>query len=122
MEDISGMVYMNTHLKYILGFRGFFNIGFLLVVEIWHDMQKVSGYNLRSMPWQNNLVASVSIDLVYICPNLWCNHFRETFLFGICFCKFNFSFVLTKNSFLLVITKEDCENPFMKKSGISQIH
>ena len=47
LEDISGMVSMKTHLKGVLVFRGFFDIGFLLIVEILLDVQKGSEYTLR---------------------------------------------------------------------------
>ena len=38
---------MNTHFKAVLGFIGVFDIGFLLIVDIWHDMEKVSESTLR---------------------------------------------------------------------------
>ena len=34
LEDMAGMMSMNTHFKDVLGFRGVFDIDFLFIVEI----------------------------------------------------------------------------------------
>ena len=38
LEDIDVMVSINTHLKGVLGFGGVFDIEFLLIVYICHDV------------------------------------------------------------------------------------
>ena len=43
---MDGMMPMNNHLKGVLGFESDFDLGFLLIVDIWHDVQKGSGYTL----------------------------------------------------------------------------
>ena len=98
LEDMSVMMSMNTHLKVVLGFRGLFNIDFLFIVDILHDVQKGSGSTLSSMSFQIFSVSPARIYLVNMCPNLWCNHSKETFFLGICFCSFEFYFVFTKNA------------------------
>ena len=34
LEDVAGMMSMNTHLKYVLGYRGVFDPSVLFIVEI----------------------------------------------------------------------------------------
>ena len=36
---MTGMILMNTHLKGVFGFRVFFDLDFLFIVEICHDVQ-----------------------------------------------------------------------------------
>ena len=43
---MTGMTSMNNHLKGVLDFGGVFDLDFLLIVEIWHDVQKISGFTL----------------------------------------------------------------------------
>ena len=90
LEDMAGMMSMNTHLKGLLGFSGDLDIGFLIIVEIWHDVQNGSGYTLISISCQKCAVYPVSSDIVYLCPDLWCNNHRESFVLEICFCDFEF--------------------------------
>ena len=37
---MAGIMSVNTNLKGVLGFSGVFDMGFLLIVDIWHDFQK----------------------------------------------------------------------------------
>ena len=92
------MMSINTHLKSVLGFRGVFDIGFLFIVKIWHDVQYVSGSTLSSISWQKNPVSPASSYLVDLCPYIWCNNSKENVFLGICFCDFEFSFIFTKNA------------------------
>ena len=77
--DILGwtMLSMKTHLKGVLVFNGVLDLGFLLIVEIWHDVHKWSVSTLISMSFQKFTVYPSSSDLVYLCPNLWWNHSRK---------------------------------------------
>ena len=70
LEDMAGIISMNTHLKGVLGFRGVFDIGCSVIVEIWYDVQNVSGYILSSIACQNFSVYPASSNLVDLCPNL----------------------------------------------------
>ena len=70
MEDVSGMISMNTHLKGVLDFRGVFGISFLFIVEILHDMHNGSGSNLRSIYFPKTAVSPASSYPVDMCPNL----------------------------------------------------
>ena len=92
------MLSMNTHLKGVLVFIGVFDLGFIFIVEIWHDVHNGSGYTLISISCQTISVYPDSRDLVDLCPNLWCNNSKEIFFWGILFCGFKFSFVFTKNA------------------------
>ena len=95
---MAGMVSIYTYLKYFLGFRGVFDLDFLLFVEIWHDVQKGSGSTLSSMSFQNLALSPTSSEIVDLCPNIWWNNSEETFLLGIYFCDFDFSFVFSKHA------------------------
>ena len=93
LEYVSGMIFTDTHLKGLLGFGGVFDIGFLFIVEIWHDVKKGSGYILNSISCQTFAVSTSSSDFVDLFPNIWLNYYKETFFLGICICDFDFSFI-----------------------------
>ena len=95
------MISMKTYLKGVLGFSGVFGLDFLLTVEIWHDVHKVSGPTLSSMSCKILSVSPSSSDLVNLCPNIWCNNSRYILFLGVFFCGFDLSFVLTKKSCFL---------------------
>ena len=101
-EDTAGMMSTNTHLKGVWGFRGVFDLTFLFIVEILHDVKNGSGYTLSSMSFQTFELCPANSDLVDICPILCYNNPKETFFLGICFCDYNFSFIFTKNGFFSV--------------------
>ena len=98
LEDMAGMISMNTHLKSVLGFRAVFDLYFLFIVDIWHNVNKGSVSTLMSMSCQNVSVSPTSSELLDLCPNLWCNNSKETLFLGICFCDFDFYFIFTKNA------------------------
>ena len=98
LEDADGMMYMNINLKCVLAFICVFDLDFLFILEIWNYVQNGSGYTLISMSCQKFTVSPTINDLVDMCPITWCKNSKETFLLRICFCDFNFSFVLTKNA------------------------
>ena len=103
LEDVTSMISINTHLKGVLGFIDVFDLYFLFIVDIWHDVNNVSGYTLSSIYCQTFTVSLASSDLVDIFPNLWYNNSKENFFLGICFCDFDFSFVSTKNACFLCV-------------------
>ena len=70
LVDMAGMLSLKTHLKGVLVLSGVFDIGFLFIFEILDDVQKGSGYNLRSMPCQKNSVSPASIYILDLCPNI----------------------------------------------------
>ena len=64
------MMSMNDHLKVVLSFRVVFDLSFLFIVEILHNVQNGSGSTLSSIYCQICAVFPASIDLVDLCPNL----------------------------------------------------
>ena len=70
LEDMAGIMSMNTHLKGFLGFRGVLNLAFLCILEILHDVQKVSGSTLGLLSCQTFTLYSASSDLVDLCTNI----------------------------------------------------
>ena len=70
LEYVASMMYMKTHLKYVLGFIGVFDLVFLFIVDIWNDMKKGPGSTLRSISWQTFKVSPASSDLVDLCTNI----------------------------------------------------
>ena len=85
LENISGVISINTRLKVVLGFRGVFDTGFLFIVEIWHYVQNRSGSTLSSISCQIFAVSPANSYIVDLCPNLWCNKPKENFFLGIWF-------------------------------------
>ena len=47
LEDVDGMMSMNTHLKGVLDIRGVFDLAFLFIVDVLHDVKNGSVYTLR---------------------------------------------------------------------------
>ena len=98
LEDVAVMISINTHLKGVLYFRDVFDLDFLFIVYIWHDVNNVSGYTVSSIYFQTFSVSLASSDFVDLFPNIWCNNSKENFFLEICFYDFDFSFILTKKS------------------------
>ena len=67
----------------------------LFIVKICHDVQKEIVSTLNSMSCQTFTVYTEIIDLVDLCPNIWCNNLKDTF-----FQEFDF-LILTFPSFFL---------------------
>ena len=132
LEDMAGMVSMNTHLKGVLGFRGVSDLEFLFIVYIWHDVHNGSGSKLSQMYWQTYTISTTSGDLLDLCPNLWCNNPKDNFFLGILFCDFDSSFVSTKNicfccglcgnitAFYLLSLKKNVQNYLWKRHICSE--
>ena len=122
----TGIITMKTHVKGVLLCSVILELGFLLIVDIWNHVQKGSGSTLGSTSCKTFAVYSSNSDLVALCPNLWCNNYRENFFLGVCFCNFDFYFVFTKNAcflcalsrdcILFVITEENSAKTFVKKN------
>ena len=131
LEHISGMISMDTHLKGYLGYRGFFDLRFLFIVEILNDVHNGSVSTLSSTCCQNIAVSPSSGDIVDMWPNIWCNNSRETLFLGIWFVDFYFSFVFTNACFLCamcgnvtafcVLLLKNHATHFMKKSDMPLI-
>ena len=51
----------------------------MFIEELWHDVQKGSGYILRSISSQKLALYPANNDLVDLLPNLWCNNFKAIF-------------------------------------------
>ena len=127
LEYVAVMMSMDTHLKVVLDFGVVFYLYFLLIVKIWHDVQNGAGSTLISMSCQQFSVSPASINLVDLCPNIWCNNSKKKVFLGICFCDFHFSFIFTKNAFFLcalcvnvtalcsLSLKKTVQNPLLKR-------
>ena len=127
------MMSMNTHLKCALGFSGVFDTGFLLIFDIWHDVQKGSVSSLSLISWQTFSVYPAISNLMDPCPNIWCNNYKGTLFLGICFCDFDFSFVFTKDkcflcklcdnvtAFCSLSPKKTVQNPLWKRGAYPKL-
>ena len=98
LEYVAAMMFMNTHSKGVLDFRGVFDPAFLLIVVIWNDVQNGSVSTLSSIYFQTFLVSPSSSDHVDLWNNLRCNNPKETFFLENFLSDFEFSFIFTKNS------------------------
>ena len=83
------------------GFNGFLDIYFLCIGYMWYDVQKGSGSSICSISYQTFAVSPAINDLVDLCPNIWCNISKETFLLGATFFDLSFSFVFKINVLFL---------------------
>ena len=100
------MVVMNIIIIIIitLVLMNFWTNTFLLIEDIWHDVQKGSGFILSSISWQIFALSPDINDLVYLCPNLWCNNSKAAFFLGAIFLDLGICFIFTKNvCFLFVL-------------------
>ena len=59
LGDVDGIIFIKTHLKGAFGFSGILDLAFLSVEEIWHDVQKGSGY----------ILSSISSQTFSVCPD-----------------------------------------------------
>ena len=58
------IISINTHLKDASGLSEFFDLAFLFIEEIWHYVQKWSGYILRYISSKTLAVFTGNNDLV----------------------------------------------------------
>ena len=85
LEDEAVMVSINNHFKGVLGFSGVSDLGFLLIFDIWYDINKGSGSTLKSMYSQNITISTGSSHLMGLCHNIWCNNSMENSFCGVAF-------------------------------------
>ena len=76
---VDGIISIKTHLKGDFYFSGISDLAFLFIEEIWHDVQKGSGYILSSISSQTISVSPANNDMVDLWPNLWCDNSRAIF-------------------------------------------
>ena len=98
---VYGIISIKTHLKGAFGFSGILDLAFLFIEEIWHDVQKGSGYILSSIFSQKLAVSPANNDLVDLWPNLWCYNSRAIFFLAGIFFVFDISFISPKNACFL---------------------
>ena len=83
LDAMSGIIIMKTHLKGVLSCSGILDPYFLFIVHILHDIQKGSGSTLGSIYCQTFAVSLSSGNLADLCPNIWCNNYKEIFFLGV---------------------------------------
>ena len=70
LGDVEGITSIKTHLKGAFGFKGTLDLAFLLIEEIFQEVQKGSASICSSASSQTLAVSPAIKDLVYLCPNL----------------------------------------------------
>ena len=70
LGDVAGITSIKTHLKGDFGFIGTFDLAFLLIEEIFQEVQKRSASICSSESSQTLAVSPAIKDLVDLCPNL----------------------------------------------------
>ena len=70
LGDVDGLISIKTHVKGAFGFSGILDLAFLFIEEIFHEVQKGSGYILSYTSSQTLSVSPSIKDLVDLCPNL----------------------------------------------------
>ena len=98
---VDGIIYIKTHLKGAFGFSEVLDLAFLFIEKIWHDVQKVSGYILKSIFSQTLAVSPSNNAMVDLWPNLWCNNSKEVFFLDRNFFFFDIYLISPKNACLL---------------------
>ena len=84
-----------------LGLQWYLRPRILLIIEIWHYLQKCLISTLSSIYCQTFAVYPSSSDIVDMYPNLWFDNSREIFFLGVCFYSLTVFFVFTKNACFL---------------------
>ena len=96
--SVDGIMSIKTHQKGAFGLSGLLDLAFLFMEEIWHDVQKRSGYILSSISSQSLAVSPYNNYMVDLWPNLWCNNSKEIFFLDGNFFVFDISFISPKNA------------------------
>ena len=65
LGSVDGIIYIKTYPKGDFGFSGILYLAFLFIEEIWHDVQKGSGYILSSISSQKLAVSPDKNDPVW---------------------------------------------------------
>ena len=98
---VDRIISIKTHLKGAFGLSGILDLAFLFIEEIWHDVQKGSGYILSSTSYQRLVLSPADIDLVDLCPNLWCSNSNAIFFLACNLFFFDFSMIFPRNTCFL---------------------
>ena len=121
---VGGTMSIKTHLKGTFGFSGFLYLVFFFIEEIWHDVQKGSGYILRSISSQTLSVSPANNDMADLWPNLWCNNYKaiffldgKIFVFGIFLSPQNMHvsfvhYVVMYPHFFILLQSKPCKTLF----------
>ena len=96
MGAVDGIISIKTHLKGDFGFSGILDLSFLFIEEVWHDVQKGSGYIIRSVSFQTLALYPANNDLVDMWPNIWCSNSKAIFFLDGNFFVFDVSFISPK--------------------------
>ena len=76
---VDGTIYIKTHLKGDFGLSVILALAFLFIEEIWHEVQKGTGYILRYISSQIFAVSPANSDLMDMCPNIWFNNSKAIY-------------------------------------------
>ena len=98
---VDGIISIKIYLKGAFGFSGILDRAFLFIEEIWHDVQKGSGYILSSISSQTLAVFPANNDLVDLWPNLWCKNSRAILFLDDNFFVFDISLISPQNACFL---------------------
>ena len=124
---VDGIISIKTHLKGAFGLSGILDLAFLFIEEIWHDVQKGSGYILSSTSYQTLSVPPANHDLLDLCPNLWCSNSKAIFFLAGNLFFFDISLILPRNAcflcalcgnvtaFFFSATNYNVKNPLWKR-------
>ena len=129
---VDGIISIKNHLKGAFGLSVILDPAMLFVEEIWHDVQKVSGYILGSASSQTLAVSPANNGLVDMCPNLWYSNSKAIFFFARNLWSMNFSWYFLEMHVSFVhcvvtllhyypLTEVQHEKSFLKKTSMSCI-
>ena len=130
---VDGIISKKKHLKDAFGLGGILDLAFLFIEEIWHDVQKGSGYILSYTSSQTFAVSPANNDMVKMCPNLWCSNSKAIFLLDGNLFLFDISLIFHRNvcflcalcgnvtAFSYLLRSTPCK-PFVKNKSMSCIH
>ena len=133
LDAIDGIIFIKTHLKGVFGLSGILELAFLFIENIWHYVQKGSGYILSSTSSQKLAVSPSNNDLLDLCPNIYVIILKQfSFLLVISFSltspwfflEMHASFVhcVANYCIILLCSEVYSAKPFMKKTSMSWIH
>ena len=98
---VDGIISIKIHLKGAFGLSGILDLAFLFIEEIWHDVQKGSGYIFSSISSSTLPVSPANNYLVDLWPNLWCNNSTAIFFLTGTLFVFDISLNFPKDEFFL---------------------
>ena len=102
------IISIKTHLKGAFGFIVILDLAFLFIEEIWHEVQKGSGYILSSAYSQTLVVSPANNYLVDMYPNIWYSNSKAIFFLASNLSFFDFSIIFSINAcFLCALCGKD---------------